>query len=125
MKETWNEINTVIGKSKNATNQTTFTDESNNKISDPQDIANQFNDFFVNVGPNLAGKIPNAGKNYYYYLSNMKTSSMFMKPVVEDDILKIINKFDLNNSAGHDGIGNFIAKKISKEIAKPLTSTYH
>ena len=44
-----------------------------------------------------------------------------MKPIVEDEILKIINKFDKNKSAGHDGIGNLIVKRMAKEIVYPLT----
>ena len=37
-----------------------------------------------------------------------------MKPIIEDDVTKIIGKFDKNKSAGHDGIGNFNCEKSSK-----------
>ena len=47
---------------------------------------------------------------------------MFMKPIVEDEIIKIIAKLDQNKSPGHDGIGNFVLKRIAKEIVKPLTT---
>ena len=46
---------------------------------------------------------------------------MYMKPIVELDIAKIIDKFNPNKSAGHDNIGNFIIKKVKSEIIKPLT----
>ena len=52
----------------------------------------------------------------------MRSSSMYMKPIVELDILKIVSKFNANKSAGHDNIGNFIIKKVQSEIVKPLTS---
>ena len=50
-----------------------------------------------------------------------------MKPIVESDIMKIIDKLNPNKSAGHDKIGNFIIKKVGSKIVKPLTSilTYH
>ena len=32
---------------------------------------------------------------------------MYMKPIVEMDITKIIEKFNQNKSAGDDNIGNF------------------
>ena len=35
-----------------------------------------------------------------------------MRPIVEDEILKIINKFDKNKGACHDGIGNLIVKGV-------------
>ena len=35
-----------------------------------------------------------------------------MKPIVELDIEKIIDKFDPNKTAGHDNTGNFIIKTV-------------
>ena len=81
--------------------------------------------FFVNIGPQLASQIHNTGKNYYDYLNSPCHSSLFFKPVVESDIMKIINKFDPNKSAGHDDIGNYIVKKVAKEICHPLTIIFN
>ena len=50
---------------------------------------------------------------------------MFMKPIVEDEIIKIIANFDQNKSPGYDGIGNFVLKRIAKEIVKPLTTIFN
>ena len=50
---------------------------------------------------------------------------MYMKPIVESDILKIVSKFNANKSPGHDNIGNFIIKKVQSEIVKPLTSIFN
>ena len=36
-----------------------------------------------------------------------------MKPITEDEIIKITGKFDKNKSAGHDGIGNLIVKRVA------------
>ena len=83
-------------------------------FTDPQDISNKFNDFIVNLGPKLASNIQNTGKNYYDYLKGVNPSSMYLKPIVEMDIIKIIDKFNSNKGAGNDNIGNFIIKKSSK-----------
>lgn len=40
---------------------------------------------------------------------------MYMKPIVEIDIVKIIDKFSPNQSAGHGKIGNYIITNISKD----------
>ena len=48
-----------------------------------------------------------------------------MRPIIEDEILKMINKFDKNKSAGHDGIGNLIVKGVAKEILYPLTVIFN
>ena len=43
-----------------------------------------------------------------------------MNPVVPDEVIKIISKFDQNKSPGHDDSGNFIVKTVAKSIAEPL-----
>jgi hypothetical protein len=48
-----------------------------------------------------------------------------MKPIVETEIIKIVNKFNQNKSAGHDNIDTFIIKRVATEIAKPLTSIFN
>ena len=82
----------------NDNRQCKFKDESGNAFTNPHDISNQFNDFFVNVGPELASNIQNTGKNYYDYLHEMKSSSMYVKPIIEQDIIKIIDKGPLTVS---------------------------
>ena len=112
MKKTWQEINCIIGRGNKQSTQCKFKDDCGNTVTNPQEICNQFNSFFVNVGPKLASNIKNTGKNYYDYLPDMRSSSMYMKPIVELDIAKIIDKFNPNKSAGYDNIGNFIIKKV-------------
>ena len=50
---------------------------------------------------------------------------MYMKPIVEHDIVKIINKFNENKSAGHDKIGNFVIKKGDQLNRQTLTSKFN
>ena len=58
----------------------------------------------------------------YDYLHNMRSSCIYMEPIVESDTLKIVSKFNVIKSAGNDNIGNFIIKKVQSEIVKPLTN---
>ena len=48
-----------------------------------------------------------------------------MKQIVESDIIKIIDKFNPNKSAGHGTVGNFIIKKVGNEIVGPLTNIFN
>ena len=77
-------------------------------FTNPQDISNKVSNFFVNIGPELGSNIHNTGKNYYDYLEDVNPSSMYFKPIVEMDIIKIITKFNSNKGAGNDNIGNVI-----------------
>ena len=125
MKKTWQEKNCVIGRDNKQSTQCKIKDDCGNTITNPQEICNQFNSFFVNVEPKLASNIKKTGKNYYDYLPDMRSSSMYMKPFVELDIAKIIDKFNPNKSAGHNNIGNFIIKKVKSEIIKPPTQIFN
>ena len=49
-----------------------------------------------------------------------------MKPILADEIVKIIGKFNQNKSPGHDGIGNFIVKNVAHiYISGPLADIFN
>ena len=127
MKQTWREINSIIGKVKRQPAQCRFRAENGTIITDSQDISNHFNEFFVNVGPKLASSIQNNGKPYYDYLHNMSSNSLYMQPepIMESEIIKIMDKFNPNKSAGYDNIGKCIIKKVGEEIANPLANIFN
>ena len=102
-----------------------FKNSRGENISYPQLIVNDFNDFFVNIGPKLASKINSTGKKYHEYLKDPIEKSVFLSPVIDDEIIKIIPKFDQTKSPGHDNIGNNIIKRIAKEISKPLAIVFN
>ena len=117
-------INQIIGRNKKDNQQTVFK-KGIDLVTSPIEIANEFNKFFVNIGPKLAKEINNSGKDYFEYMNNPLCENIFMKPIVETEIIKIISKFNKNKSPGHDDIGNNVLKKISKEIAIPLTRIFN
>ena len=53
--------------------------------------------FFVDVGPKLASGIKHTGKHYFDYLLNPPQESLFMKPILAAEIVKIISKFNQNS----------------------------
>ena len=125
IKETWKTINSIIGRRKNRSVQSTFKTEQAEKLTDPKKISNAFNTFFVDIGPKLESKIQHTGKNYFDYLNQPASSCMYTKPVVPEEIVKIIAKFNQNKSPGHDDIGNMIVKKVATEISKPLSTIFN
>ena len=85
-------------------------------------ISDKFNYFFVKVGPKLASNIQSTDK-HFDYLHDMKSSSMYLKPIVELEILNISDQLKPNKSAGHDKIGNI--KKVNDVIVKSLTCIFN
>ena len=55
IKSTWNTSNELLGRVKSKTRlPVSFLNNINEEVSDLKLIANDFNDYFVNIGPNLA-----------------------------------------------------------------------
>lgn len=55
-------------------------------ISDPKAIANAFNNYFANVGGNLASSIPSASKTANEFMPPPMCDSLFLYPVTADEI---------------------------------------
>ena len=91
---------------------------SNGKtLAEPYEIAQAFNRYFVNLPT-----VPSANQ----YRPNMPTMSVektiFLAPVTEDEIFKIINDLKNKSSFGIDGIPNSVVKMCIHCIIKPLVS---
>ena len=60
LRKVWAIIKNVINKNKSKKKSDQFI-SNNKKITNPSEIANGFNDYFVNIGPTLAAKITSEG----------------------------------------------------------------
>ena len=103
LNKTWNTIMLIINKHKNVAKASTFV-INNIQVTDPKEIADNFNNFFVNIGPNLANKIPTQNKNPISYLNKSVTNSLFLNPVTSDELVKLISSLKSANAQGWDGI---------------------
>ena len=125
LRKTWQTINQIIGRGKPKTTLNKLLNSEGSNITDPQLISDEFNNFFVNIGPKLASTIQTNGPKYSEYMPEPFSTNMYFKPIVTEEIRKIICKFDQNKSAGHDEIGNYIVKRVANEILVPLTSIFN
>ena len=77
-------------------------------ITDKNVIADKFNEFFINVGSNLASKIPPSNKNFDSYL--LHVSTIFAeKSITEEEFKKALLK--PNRIEGYDNIKVNVVKK--------------
>ena len=119
-KSTWKVINEAL-KTKTDTDPPKHILKDGVQVDDPSTMAKTFNDFFVNLGPNLANKIPDSQTEFHAFLKSRSSQSLFFAPVVEEEIKDIINNLNNKKSSGYDGITNFLLKNIINEIISPLT----
>ena len=69
IKSTWKIMKEIVGKAKiNHKNLPKQLVINNKKITDKTEIANNFNEFFANVGPKLAEKIPDVNEKFESYI---------------------------------------------------------
>ena len=63
-------------------------------------VVKQFNDYFVNVGPTLASKIPPVPVDITDYIKNSRPNSMFLDSADANEVCHVINTLKLSNSKG-------------------------
>ena len=122
LKQTWKILNEIINKRKTRSKMPSTFIHNNQEISDPFRIANKFYEYFTNVGPSLASKLPNSRIPYETYLSNNRVSeTIFLKPVTERELKKIACKFKTAKASGFDQIKTDDIKCNIEGIAGPLS----
>ena len=82
-----------------------------NGRKDGKSIANGFNNFFVNIGPDLASKITTPNKSVSAYLKNGNINSMYINGVVKQYIVNIVNKFSNKKSKDCNDLNMVLLKK--------------
>ena len=91
------------------------------EITDPSAIANEFNNYFVNIGTEIASSHQmNCNSTISTkYLSNTLPSSIFLEPPSVSEIFNLIHTLNLKKSAGDNEISTYILR-ISAETISPL-----
>ena len=71
--------------------------------SDQNEIAEHFNEYFINLGPNLAVKIPTSLRNFDSYLGESYLNSVFLKAITINEEAREIDNPDADKSPGLTG----------------------
>jgi hypothetical protein len=120
-KAAWQVINKELGK--------TFINNKNielrwgkNKILHPRAIAELFNSYFVESVEKLADQI--SGTHATYNMTNLKINTcpqtIFINPVSETEVEKVVRNLKGKCSSGFDDVTDCIVKKCVQFIKKPL-----
>ena len=117
MKNTWKIIKESLGKIKNKNKFSDHFKFEVKLITDKYVIANNFNDFFINIGPTLSSKIkPDSKASYKYFLKN-KTNHVFNIQTIDRTIvLKTINDLPNKASCGFKNVSLKLIKSIKFDI---------
>ena len=119
MRKTWGVLKEIINKNKIRKTQAQFKLNDGSTTSDKLIISEKFNEFFINIGPTLAYKIPKQTRNHSFYLGEKIVNTIFLSTVTVDEIDDIFRS--LRNSAPrHDELTAEILKLGLQYIRQPL-----
>ena len=126
-KSLWKTLNQIMNK--HETNKSIPKEFNGNsseeKISDPHKIANMFNEYFVNVGPNIAKKIPSSDKMYNHYLTGSYKNNFFLEAVTKYELETEIKNLNPKKSPGYDGLSVRVVRNVANEISEPLSHIFN
>ena len=83
-------------------------------------IANTLNDYFANIGPNLASSIIPPTSTFSDYLKGSHLNSIAIEDTTVMEVINVVNQFDSKSSTGIDDIPMTIIKSSITNIAYPL-----
>ena len=111
-----------MNKKKSFTEFPSHFELNGTNIVNKQTIADEFNNFFVKVGPNLAKNIPavNNAASIYDYMGQQNLNSMFISPVNEAEVIRIIKLCKPKDSMDYDDISMWVLSRIAPHVIKPL-----
>ena len=89
-------------------------------ISDPKEIANAFNDFFISIGDT---GLLNANRNIDFnkYMPLKTNCTLIFQAITIDTISKIIDSLKAKTSTGVDSVSNKLLKFAKNAISEPMT----
>ena len=89
-----------------------------------KNIANAFNNYFSNIGLNLAKSYP-VNDNYMKYLSSNYSNTMFLYPITEEELTNEIHQLPQNKAPGINDIPSKLVQLTAPYIIQTLTKIYN
>ena len=120
MKSTWTMIKEIINKSTTDSNHPVTFRINDTEQNDPNVIADEFNKFFVEIGPKLASNMQTS-LNFGDYLLRPPNTTFNFHNVNENTVSKIIDRLKPKTSCGRDNMSNKLLKYVKSEITPYLT----
>ena len=123
--KTWKTINELLNPGKGQCvnlDIDEFIISNNNfekNVSSASDIAEELNNYFVTIGPNLANEISDVPISFKQYLGEKNDKSLVWKPVTEEEVM------DFLMFIRHDNLPARLLIDAASFICKPLTYIFN
>ena len=129
-KEIWRQFKTLGYSNKHKDNSKVILNINNEICSEPKEVAQYMNNYFLNVAKELVQKLPSASNIYstlsplvkqFYRDKNVRPNSFKLHPISENFVNNELNNLNVNKSTGYDEIQARFLKDGSSEIREVIT----
>ena len=118
-KKIWSGIKSIISNKK--TSPSTINLQINDQIiTDQKKVSNKFNEFFINVGPELCKNIPECERHFTTFLPQPTSKSIFLTPTTDEEISALIMSLDSTKASDIYDISVKLLKTSCQYMSKQL-----
>ena len=96
-----------------------------NTTTNPCEIANAFNNYFVSVAKTAEQNINNSHKHFSEYLKHQCNDSIFIQPTDSEEIANIVSSLNINKACGPFSIPNKILILLKQDTSKQLEHLFN
>ena len=122
----WKTFGKILNKDKTKNKNISSLIINDDKVTEPQIIADFFNIFFCEIGERLASNFSNQNNNdYKQYLHEPASQSIFLFNTNVTEIINTVRNLKNNNSTGHDGISLKFMKLTLPILAPALVKIFN
>lgn len=118
-KQIWDVIKNAMGVKKLRNHDFSLI-YNNDLIENDHDVAQVFNNFFINAGQSIISQITPGNNDGVCLPINKIKNSIFLSPIDYNELNNIIISLKNNSSPGGDGIKSSLLKEIRHYIIHPL-----
>ena len=118
-KKTWSMINEILGNKKIVNKSNTFNYE-NTILTDPKDIAEHFNNYFVSIGSKVCDDPAANTSQFTCYMNRPLDETLFFNPITIDELIDVCKTLKSGKSNGYDDISADVVKYVFYYIAEPF-----
>ena len=123
-KRAWKTINNLLGRSLNHTviNELKINNDS---ITSPEEMAYVFNEYFVQIGPDLACSLAVSDVTFDQFVSPTQSVMSRFRLASANKVFKLLNGLSSTKATGLDKISSKVLKAVASTVAPSLTYIFN
>ena len=123
-KQFWQEINKLLPHSQNSTMKS-LVDESTNISFEGMDLNNHINDYFSNIGLQLANDCTPSVNGNVDHGDDREVTNFNRRPFTVDEVLKVCNEIDVSKSASILNVKTMVLKHAFVDNINKVTKIFN